>query len=266
MPILDPRNSGLPADWRSAYDEYRKLKGMASKLGLSTGGWAMEYPSRARSAFDPRWKLTYSTLSGTMTTIYLGSNGTQAAATIAEIAKPYLKARRIQMIKADKAMVGMNAQGDPRRNTSTVVTYYRKLQEFMRNGGHHAPAHPSAPRHPLMKDKPRWPWTAMAAYDPELAQFMRMRAGYLAMSMIDYLWHHPHGRRYPIPPRNEEEMNRRQNEMAQEADRQESARRQERAESPVEIDPVWGIPTKDVPIPPKPPGVKGIPYTPTPEL
>lgn len=218
MPILSPKGANLPSDWRSAYDQYQILRKLAGKLGLSPAVWKLEYPSRTAKMFDPRWKMTYVDLhSKRLVTIYLGGTGSQAAATISKLIPAYKKAATPAIPVKARSVPTVDGK-DARSVPGHVINMYERLKHFLTKNNLNAPTHPGI----AWKGKAsRWPWKQMHDQDPKLYEFMQLRAGYLPMSMADYLWHHPHGRLFPSPPLYEKELQRRQDALSQQADQKE---------------------------------------------
>jgi hypothetical protein len=177
MPTLNPGDTGYkPADWRIVWDAYASLVRIVRKYKGNTTGWHLQFPSRAKKIVDPRWQLTFTSIGQKhLTTIWLGSNGVEAANTIKKML-PYYQDYYQSLITVQTKTT---KKPSPLRDDLEMVRLKDALQAE-RNGRR------------LLTDRQKW-----------LAD---RKAGHLDMSVRRYLTSHPHALMFPTPPFSQKEV------------------------------------------------------------
>lgn len=195
MPILNPgTNDHKPRDWRQAYDAFnafrRAVRTVSTRLGdpIPTDMWAIIVPGRLKHMADPRWQMKFFHLNGHLEVMYIGSNGADAQRTIRKVHEQYIQAL-INRGPRSGPRNGYKQPGDARQNHGTVQLMRDLWTEMLKAGGRSAAA-----------------WNEQVKAHPEVIKFMGSRAGYLDMSMQDYLFKHPMSTRWPTPPRSKAEL------------------------------------------------------------
>jgi len=201
MPAVNPSSSKqIPADWRWAWNAFQEFKSLASRSGVNTATWSLEYPSRAQRIFDPRWRMRYTIPPipnhDVNRDVYLGSSGRVAADTIKMIAKDYVplanshKEKLVQRKKMDEAAkrkTRPDPMFDPSKVREAFARWNREMKSIRSN-----------------RDMQKY-----LERNPNLDRLMRRKAGILDMTLSEYLTRHPHSELYPTPPRSEEELKKR---------------------------------------------------------
>lgn len=222
MPVLDPnRNDWKPRDWRHAYDAFLRFKRavntVASRIGYKdyTDGWHILFPGKFKGMADPRWQLTFRNIDGQMETVFIGSDAFVARNTIQQLHKQYVSvlATSLRPLPTRKAP---STAFDARYDHGSVDRM-RKLWDRM------------------MKVRSPKEWEQLKSAHPEVIAFMKAKAGFLDMTMQQYLYSHPMSKRWPTPPRSKAEMDGRNK---QDEDYQRSVERDRSYSDPVDAQPV----------------------------
>lgn len=205
MPIVNPASRDpKPADWRWAWQEFQRLRTIAAKAKIDVSQWKLEFPSRVQRIVDPRWKMTYTNTQNKLDQVYLGSTGRLAGDTIKKMIPTYselLKGRIANPI---------HQPTDPLFNVDSV----RKAFDIWNRE--------------VAKVRSLQDQREFEARYPKLLKLMKRKAGYLDMSLQDYLTKHPHSKLFPTPPRNCEEYEERNKRYRKYMEDRESARKQQR--------------------------------------
>lgn len=203
------RSGKQPSDWRYAWDAFTALKRVARAIGEPTGSWKLEAPSGIGKGLR-QWKMTYS-FKGTSMNAFMGTNGRQTAEAIKQLLKGYeavLEGHRAEQ-RARKPLTGPSKQ-DPRTDPFII----QKMRELWDQG---------------MRSKSTQEWEQFKEAHPEVIRFMGSRAGYLPITMRQYIYNHPHGQRWPIPPQDERQLRERQYALEKEIRDKERSRTNDRS-------------------------------------
>jgi hypothetical protein len=208
MPILNPGdNSYKPRDWRQAYDAFanfkRAVRNVSTKLGqpIDTSGWHLTFPGRFKGYADPRWQLTFSRpdfkklpiydkngMHQSMDTIFIGSDGLTARKTIRELHNQYIQIlleRSKYDVTTDPRK--LQQQNDPRFDHNII----RRMMERW---------------NAMQKVKSVGEWEENLKQNPDVIKFMNSRAGFLNMTMREYLYKHPMSHKWPTPPTTKQQL------------------------------------------------------------
>lgn len=206
MPIVNPSSRDpKPADWRWAWQEFQRLRTIATKAKIDTSQWKLEFPSKVQRIVDPRWKLTYTTVNNQLQQVYLGSTGRLAGDTIKKMIPMYS-----DLLKNRPQTAKRNQPIDPLFDIASVK---KALEIWNRE---------------VVKVRSLQDQRAFEARYPKLLKLMQRRAGYLDMSLKDYLTSHPHSTVFPTPPRTCEEYESRKKAYNKQMADREAARKQQR--------------------------------------
>lgn len=219
MPFLTPANNGpKPTHWRDAYDALVDFRRDVAKYRINTSDWHIILPGRLKGFADPRWQLQWTNVDGTLETMFIGSDGMTARNTIRKLHATYmeiLRARRGDKASSDPRKLQQN---DPRENAKLVQSMKERWDRM---------------RHVRSQEE----WERNLAANPDVAKFMASRAGYLVMTMEEYLYKHPMSPRWPIPPHSQAELMGRLN---QDKDYENYKDRNRPDETPMGSGPGWG--------------------------
>lgn len=197
MPNLIPNAKGLPQDWRKVWAVFYELQKIAHRLGEPTHEWKIEYPAGFDKFKDNKWTLHY-TVKKRPISIYIGFDSNSAEQLLLKL-----------KYELDQALA--------RRNTA-LINERMKREDEVDKGDREQPVFVD---HIVRMYWHRWEEAIahihtqeqMDAYwktHPKMKAFLNQQAGYLPMSLHRYLSTHPHAKRWPAPPKNEEEYDRRQ--------------------------------------------------------
>lgn len=196
MPILNPGdNSYKPRDWRQAYDAFvnfrRAVRTVSTKLRqpIDTSGWQLIVPGRFKGYADPRWQLTFTNLDRRIETVYIGSSGLIARKTIRELHNQYIQIL-IERGTRDKATTDprkLQQANDPRFNHDII----RRMIERW---------------NAMQKVKSVQEWEENVRQNPDVMKFMNSKAGFLNMTMREYLYKHPMSHKWPTPPTTKQQL------------------------------------------------------------
>lgn len=194
MPILTPGNNGYkPKDWRYPYDALRAFKTAVGTVSIKLGkprrtdGWHIIYPGRFQGMADPRWQLVFVNLNDNMETVYIGSDARTAEKTIRQLHKQYIEALLVSGQSTSRDPRDLQKQNDPRFNPNVVKSMMERWNE-------------------MRKVKSVAEWKANAKANPDVVAFMKSKAGFLSMTMEDYLYKHPLSHSWPTPPTSEQQL------------------------------------------------------------
>ena len=196
--VITPNAPNMPADWRTPWQQFAALKEIGRKLKEPVSSWRLEAPKGFGKMLDRRWSLVYTFRSQRYET-YIGINGKQAAEGIREV------------IKGFRAVLA----GHKAYEESKPKTVAKK-----------APIPPIYNPGLVQKMIDEWNLAIKGIRDRDGAiafnrdhrymnWFMRQQAGFLEMSMRQYLFSHPHATYWPTPPRNQTEFDSRQRRLQQ---------------------------------------------------
>lgn len=189
------RTGKLPHDWRTAWSAFESLRNVGKAIGERTTLWQLEVPSGAGKFLDRRWKLTYS-FRGSVHHAYIGLNGKEAALTINELKKGF-------QVVLDGQLAEEKSKKPQHKKPEQLAIYNPTL---------------------VIKAKEDWNTNiTKIRSDVEWQQFkkdhkftvwlMSRKAGFLDMSMRQYLFSHPHATLYPTPPKTQQQLDNRTREV-----------------------------------------------------
>lgn len=192
MPIVSPQSNGMPNDWRWAFDKFKILKDLGSQVGEPTGSWRLEFPSRAKRIVDKSWTMTYSWQGNYYNNVFVGTNGRESAQAIAKIIPIYadLVRRRKVILNQGKGTKTKkpNPMFDNEKNREWRDRFNKEIKGVRDSRTH----------------------SLFEQYNAHLLKYMKRQAGFLAMTIQEYWFSHPHSNLFPAPPWNQEEFDRRQ--------------------------------------------------------
>jgi hypothetical protein len=196
MPILNPgTNDHKPRDWRQAYDAFvnfrRAVKTISTRLGqpIDTSAWHIIVPGRFKGMADPRWQLVFTNLNGHTETVYIGSDGMTARRTIRELHNQYIQIL-VERGARDKAVTDprkLQQQNDPRFNHDVIKRMMNRWNA-------------------MQKVKSVAEWEENLRQNPDVVKFMNSKAGFLNMTMREYLYKHPMSHKWPTPPTTKQQL------------------------------------------------------------
>jgi hypothetical protein len=211
VPVVNPGSrKPMPNDWRWAWQEFQRLKEIARRAKIDTSSWKLEFPTRTQKIFDPRWRMTYTYRVGNtirMANIYLGSNGRVAGETIKKMIPGYEKSAVPPVPKVSKSKA---LTTDPLFDPNKV----RKAFELWNCK--------------IAKVRSTQDLEAFKREYPKLYALMNRKAGFLDMSLYEYLTRHPYSSLFPAPPRSKQEHERRLKAFEKHVKDKDDARKQQR--------------------------------------
>jgi hypothetical protein len=185
MPFLNPTDphSPTPRGWRTPYDDFRKLRAIASAAGIDTTTWGINVPGTKDRILGKTWQLIYTPIGErTATSVSLGQDAYEATGIIKQLFRAYSQYIDSQggFIRHDKPkasgpakptnVVGLDSIYDP--------GYAKKFMDLVKQG----------------------------RIDRIPRQILSQQAGVLPMSVRDYLSRSPMSILWPSPPRTDKEL------------------------------------------------------------
>jgi hypothetical protein len=203
VPEINPGSRArYPADWRTVYDTYSRLIKLAAKAGENANYWRLE----TKGKVFKQWRLSY-TYRGQVLEIFLGTNGVQAAKTLETLIKTFqyeVKLKAIEEKQKKDRTTAPKTKLNPVFNPTIVANVFEKWNEIISR----------------IRSTKDWETFSKTEDGKYILWFMNKKAGYLDMTMQDYLTKFGMSKYWKSPPRDEQEYNARLRELQRITDQQ----------------------------------------------
>lgn len=196
MPILTPNGKGAPQGWQWAQDAYNKLLSAGERAKEPVYSWELHFPTKLEGWRGVQWRLSY-TVRKKPHDVYVGYDAKSAADGIMRL------------------LPEMQALAKQRSNT--LITEMAIRDELIAAGKAEHPIYD-----PYFAAKLRDSWVKGTQNIRSREQFekwkrdhkrlmdlLKMKAGILDMTMLEYLTKHPDSKWWPSPPATAEEYKKR---------------------------------------------------------
>lgn len=197
MRVVTPndRSGKLPHDWRGVWSAFSAMKSVGKAIGEPVIAWQLEAPSGVSKMLDKRWKMRY-TFKRKTYHAYIGITGREATKTINELKKGFDAI--LEGVKAEERVTKKTQNQSTPNPVYNAGEVLRAKEEW--NTG-------------ITKVRDSASWEKFKEAHKRTMWIMSRKAGFLEMSMRDYLFKHPHGTTYPTPPKDQRQLDNRQREI-----------------------------------------------------